>query len=113
MTKDHKTDKSAQSRAGTTLEFEKVSVLLVDPDRAARDSIRNVLHNNGFRSIETGGNYEQLRRALEVRPGPDLLICEADLEGGDLCALIHDLRHQNTKADPFLPVIAITWSPTR
>lgn len=33
-----------------------------------------------------------------------------NLPGGDMCQLIHDIRHNKVGPNPFVPIIALTWS---
>jgi len=91
--------------------FEDVQVLFVDPDRGSRESIRNMLTNGGFRSLRGGSSFRDLIDGTQP-PGPDLVVCEIDVEDGDVCKWIYDMRHQRVGPDPFLPFIATTWTPT-
>lgn len=91
--------------------FNDVQVLFIDPDGGSRDSIRHILQNNGFRLIKSGSSFRDLVNGTSP-PGPDLVVCEIDLLDGDVSRWIYDMRHQLAGPDPFLPVIAITWTPT-
>ncbi len=91
--------------------FDNVELMLVDPDSNVRDSLRSVLHHNGFRKLSAAATWAEIRQRLEKTP-PDLLITEVDLSDGDVCALIHQLRHQDVGTDPFLPIIALSREPT-
>ncbi len=93
------------------LRFDQVDVLLMDPDGGSRESVRNILVNNGFRHVRAVTTFADMA-AESIDPSPDLLICETDSEDGDMCRWIVDLRHQRVGQDPFLPVIATTWMPT-
>lgn len=91
--------------------FSDVQVLFIDPDGGSRESIRNILQNNGFRLIKSGSSFHDLTTGTQP-PGPDLVVCEVDLDDGDVCKWIYDMRHQQAGPDPFLPFIATTWAPT-
>jgi DNA-binding response OmpR family regulator len=91
--------------------FDNIELLLVDPDSNVRDSLRSVLHHNGFRRVSTGAFWTDIRQRLESAP-PDLLISEVDLADGDVCGAIRALRHQDLGGDPFLPIIALSREPT-
>lgn len=93
------------------LNLDLVDVLLVDPDHNARQSIRNVLYDTGFRDLRLGKKLTELRDALVVSM-PDLLIAESELPDGDFCELIHGIRHHEIGTNPFIPVIALTGNPT-
>ena len=89
-----------------------VDVLVVDPDRGARTSLRNMLFNNGFREVKTGASVADIHEFFGYTM-PDLLIADAELADGELSGVIKALRQQGLGTNPFLPVIALTWSPTR
>lgn len=88
-----------------------VELLVVDPDQNVRDSLRHVLHDNGFRQLRSGSSWNDIRATL-VEGTPDLLISDSMLPDGDLCELIYRLRHHTIGSNPFLPIIALTWEPT-
>jgi DNA-binding response OmpR family regulator len=89
------------------LRFERVKVLLADPDRGARDSLRTILHNSGFRRFETAVSIDDIRQAIRV-VSPDLLIISTLFPDGDPCALVHAVRHHEIGNNPFLPVFMLT-----
>ena len=91
--------------------FNDVQLLFIDPDGGSRESIRSMLQNGGFRLLHSGSSFRDLVDGTQP-PGPDLVICEIDLEDGDVCKWIYDMRHQRAGPDPFLPIIATTWTPT-
>lgn len=91
--------------------FEKVEILVVDPDLSSREIVRMVLNNNGFREFRLGTAVADIRKQFGTKM-PDLLICEAKLQDGDVCELIHGLRHHREGSNPFLPVMALAANPT-
>lgn len=93
------------------LRFDKVDILIVDPDLNSRDIVKMVLNNNGFREFRLGTEVADIRKQFNIKM-PDLLICEVGLQDGDVCALIHGLRHHEEGKNPFLPVMALAASPT-
>lgn len=93
------------------LNFEKVSILLVDPDRNSRDSLRMALHISSFRDIRTANNLGDMRSMLEDKT-PDLLICSSEFPDGDFSDFASKIRHHEIKTNPFLPIITTTWNPT-
>lgn len=92
-------------------QFEDVKVILADPMPASRQSVRTILFNAGFREIHMIESVAGIRKELEKAP-LDLLICDTDLADGDVCDLVHEVRHGECGSDPFLPVVALTWEPT-
>ena len=91
--------------------YNRVDILLVDPDLNSRQSVRMVLNNSGFRELRVGSLMEELQEHV-VQVMPDLLICESELPDGDFCRFVRSLRHHEIGNNPFLPVIALTWNPT-
>ena len=92
--------------------FDTVDVLVVDPDANARRSIRNILHNNGFDDVRICGSAGEMHVHFEAEV-PDLLICDADLPDEKLGTICHGIRHNEIGTNPFMALIALTWTPTR
>jgi len=92
------------------LKLDDVDVLLVDPDHDTRESIRDILHDTGFRKLRLGKRVTELRDALVISM-PDLLIAETELPDGDFCEVVQAIRHHEIGTNPFLPVIALTGDP--
>ena len=93
------------------LRFDQVQMLLVDPAQAAREAVRNILRDHGFRIIHQAGSLASIREFFKTGM-PDLMICESTLADGDFCELMGQLRHHEIGDNPFLPVIVLTWQPT-
>ena len=93
-------------------QFQDVGVLVVDSDGNARKSIRSILRNNGFRDVILAASIFEMRKGFDP-DDPDLLIAEADLPDGQLSDVVNEIRHNRFGKNPFLPVIALTWTPTR
>ena len=91
--------------------FDQVDILLIDPDRVVRTTIRNILIDNGFRNVTLGEGMNDIEMKLRIGM-PDLLISDLHLADGNLNAFIHGLRHHNIGSNPFMPVIVTAWSPT-
>ena len=93
------------------LQFRNVNLLLVDPAVSGRETLKNILHNQGFRNLSLGSSLDEIRDQL-VHSRPDLLISETELEDGNFCDFVTKLRHHELGNNPFLPVIGLTWQPT-
>ena len=93
-------------------QFKDVDVLVADSDANARKSIRYILRNNGFQDVRLATSAAELREAFKP-DDPDLLIADAELPDGMLSDVVSDIRHNRFGKNPFLPVIALTWTPTR
>lgn len=94
------------------LALDQVDVMLVDPDRAVRSTIRNLLIDNGFRKVTVGDGLADVELKFQVSM-PDLLISDIKPVDGDFKDFVYRLRHHELGSNPFLPVIATAWSPTR
>lgn len=81
------------------------TILLVDDDRAVRESLRRVLVTEGWRVVSAASGEEALERLAERQP--DLMITDlrmAEVSGWDL------LFHENINR-PNLPVFVISALP--
>ncbi len=87
------------------------SVLLIDPDKGSRDTLRTILFDRGFRRFRYGESNADIERELSAEPA-HVLITETNLPDGDPCGLISSIRHSRTGDNPFLPIIVTTWKPT-
>ncbi|MDP6883076.1 MAG: response regulator [Rhodospirillales bacterium] len=93
------------------LHFEHVDLLVIDPAASARETIKNILYNQGFRNLYLGASLDELQEHMS-HAMPDLLISETELEDGDFCEFVTKLRHHDVGENPFLPVIWLTWEAT-
>ena len=93
------------------LALDQIDILLIDPDRAVRSTIRNILIDNGVRNVTVGSGISDIHVKFQLGM-PDLLISDIKLADGDLNTLVYKLRHHDIGTNPFLPVIATAWSPT-
>ena len=93
------------------LRFEYINLLLVDPARQARESMRSILYDQGFRRLQFGATLAEIRNRF-AQEMPDMLVSESELEDGDFCEFVSALRHHQVGSNPFLPVVALTWEPT-
>jgi len=92
------------------LSLDKIHILLIDPDRASRGTIRNILVDNGFRNISQGAGLADIRQRFQISM-PDLLICDHKPEDGNFNSFVYKLRHHEIGHNPFLPIIATAWTP--
>ena len=91
--------------------FADASVLLIDPDKGSRDTIKTILHDRGFHKFRFGQTNAELAKEI-TKEHTDVLITETDLPDGDPCELIAAIRHNGVGNNPFLPIIVTTWQPT-
>lgn len=91
--------------------FDNVRLILADSNRQMRHGLKGVLYQQGFRDIIDTGNLATVQETVE-RNGVDLMVCDADVEGGDICALTHRIRHHKIGNNPFLVVLILSAAPT-
>jgi DNA-binding response OmpR family regulator len=89
------------------LSYETADVLVYDPVAANRNATRASLYMLGFRRIETVATLDTFAEYIFKTP-PDLVLCEAQGAGPQLCDLIQNLR-QGAGANPFIVVIVTAW----
>ncbi len=91
--------------------FDKVEVLLIDPDSIYRQALFSMLRGMNIRNIRQGASMLEIKKAFLVSK-PDLLISDAKLPDGNFCNFVDGLRHNNIGGNPFMPVLALTADPT-
>lgn len=91
--------------------FDKVTVVIADPDHKARTIAKQTLIKAGFRKILTGHNLAFVKQSFDVEM-PELLIAETNLPDGDFAEFVNDLRHHKIGNNPFLVVSALAANPT-
>jgi len=94
------------------LKLQDIRIVLADSRAFVRHSVKMALNDCGFRHVIDTADIHELTDVLYANPPPDLLICDADLRGGDVNQFIATLRHHEVGLDPFLPVIYMTWQAT-
>ncbi len=93
------------------LALDQIDILLIDPDRAVRSTIRNILVDNGFRNVSVGSGIADIQTKFQIAM-PDLLISDIKLGDGNFSDFVYKVRHHDVGGNPFLPIIATAWSPT-
>ncbi|MDV7339397.1 response regulator [Terasakiella sp. A23] len=87
-----------------------IKLVVADPNRQLRSSLKGVLGAHGFRGMQDAANIDTLEEI--VRYGsPDLILCDMDLDG-DVCKLIHRIRHNDLGPNPFVAVILFIEEPS-
>lgn len=96
----------------SNLRFSDVRVMLADSRTHIRNTLKTALAHAGLENIEHAGRLAHIADALDQGLGPDILICDIGLEGGDTCRAIGAIRHHEIGRNPFLCILGITWNPT-
>lgn len=90
-------------------DLSEVLAIVYDPVRGNMLTTRGVLHGMGFRRIDGITSLSALERRLkdiEV----SVLFIEASEDGKKIIELVQSIRMGETKANPFLPIIATLWT---
>jgi two-component system response regulator MprA len=80
-----------------------MDILVVDDERAVRDSLRRALELEGYR-VELAEDGEQALRRLDLEPGPDAVILDVLMPGADGLEVCRRLR----SAGNGVPVLMLT-----
>jgi DNA-binding response OmpR family regulator len=96
----------------SNLRFSDVRVMLADSRAHIRDTLKTALTHAGLENIEHAARMEQVTEGLEHGLGPDILICDVGLEGGDACDIIDGIRHNDIGRNPFVCILGIIWNST-
>ena len=89
-----------------------VEVLLLDRDLAMRHLIRSALHGIGFRHVVECRSVQEVAQTVSQRQ-VDLLLLDLDTDTAQVCDTIRDIRNHRYGHNPFIVVMAMTWTPER
>lgn len=91
--------------------FEEVSLVVIEPNSSVRRALKEAFHRLGIRDAADGCRFDELKD-LVTEVMPDLLICDAGLNEGDVCSLSQEIRHGAIGQNPFLIMITTAEAPT-
>ncbi|GEM_PF-170282 len=92
--------------------FENVRLLLADTNGQVRYGLKGSLFHEGFRDIIDTASYVAVQDAV-ARNVVDVVVMDVDLPGGDVCDLVHQMRHHKVGNNPFIVSILLTSDPTQ
>ncbi len=92
----------------TRLSYDSVEALIYDPVSANRTATRAALFSMGFRHTDGAATLDAMMDSIKKRP-PDILLCEAQGAGEELCAMIQQLRQGGACDNPFIVIIVTAW----
>jgi len=85
-------------------QIDDIKIVIADPNRQLRASLKGVLHQYGFRGIVDASTLEGLEDEIRII-NPDLILCDYDLDESGVCELIKRMRHNKVGQNPFAAVI--------
>ena len=89
-----------------------IDVLLLDRDLAMRHLIRSALVGIGFRRVVECRAVQEVAPLVAQRP-IDLMLLDLDTDTEQVCEAIRDIRNHRYGLNPFVVVMAMTWTPAR
>jgi len=93
------------------LEYANCEILLVDRDLNTRQSVKNILHDAGFRELVLGKTLADVHAHMS-KSMPDLLIGSCELPDGDFIDYVKEVRRGKAGNNPFIPIIMLVEEPT-
>lgn len=88
-----------------------VEIYLGDGQLEIRRLLRVALRDLRFDALQDYESCDHLHDALQEGE-PDLIIVDADLEGGDACRLVQAIRHNELGWNPYVTIVVTTWEPS-
>ena len=85
-----------------------VRILYGDPGQGTRRLYRQALASAGYSQLREFDSLNSFADLLAVAQ-PDLIFMDVAMPGGDVPALVSDLRHSRLGVNPYLPVVLTTW----
>src|SRR5690606_33633149 len=89
-----------------------VEVLLLDRDLAMRHLIRSAMIGIGFRHVVECRSVQEIPALVAQQP-VDLMLLDLDTDTEQVCQAIRDIRNNRYGLNPFVVVMAMTWTPDR
>lgn len=82
-----------------------VRTVLVEMNPVVRTGIQAALHGAGIRHVDMCKDVEGLSAAL-AEDIVDLVVCDAELPGADICRIVQQIRQYTLGRNPFVLIIA-------
>jgi len=91
--------------------FAEADIVFADGERSVRQGLRQVLIDQGYRSLRDYGTLEIVEEEIE-RTLPDLIVMDAMMDGGEAMALASRIRAGELGINPFVGIIITVWQPS-
>lgn len=96
----------------TSFSYGAAAALVFDPVGANRFVTRSALFRLGFRQIGLAASLDELRQML-IKGTGDLVLCEVGAAAPGAEGLLQSIRFGDLGANPFLTMIATSWTTSR
>ena len=90
-----------------TNRLDNAHIAIADGNPAMRASLKRALQDARAETVTDCNSFEAVTKVLDDI-SVDLLVCDAELAGGDFCDLVQKMRNHAIGRNPFLAVIAVT-----
>jgi DNA-binding response OmpR family regulator len=96
------------------VKFDDIHLVLADGRAHLRSTLRMALNEAGIEHIHNAAEASALAEAV-AKPdeAPDVIVCDADLRGGDAAETVHAIRNGELGRNPFVCVLALAWTATQ
>lgn len=91
--------------------FAEADIVFADGERSVRQGLRQILIDQGYRSLRDYGDLEIVEEEIE-RTLPDLIVMDAMMDGGEAMALANRIRSGELGINPFIGIIITVWQPS-
>jgi len=96
------------------VKYDDVNLLLADGRAHLRSTLRMALNEAGIENVHNAAEASALTEAVEQPDeAPDIILCDAELRGGDVCEAVHAIRNGELGRNPFVCVLAFAWTATQ
>ena len=89
--------------------LDKIRLVVGESRDQTRSALCNILKLMGFTRITAHDSIDQVRTRIADNLA-DLVICDVDIEGGDIRSVIQDVRRQKIGTNPFIFMVCIAHS---
>lgn len=91
--------------------FADADIVFADGERSVRQGLRQILIDQGYRSLRDYGSLEIVEEEVE-RTLPDLIVMDAMMDGGEAASLANRIRAGELGINPFIGIIITVWQPS-
>lgn len=91
--------------------YEKISLVVGDRNRDLRFAVAALLKDRGFPNPVHSDTLSIIEQELSS-DAVDILVCDTNLIGGDVCELVKRIRHHDVGTNPFVAIILMIDEPS-